>query len=113
MPDDEDLVTIVSRMHENRVEIQRLQQAIVDDTTRLATAHGKAWGDRSIEEHLLALAPQEGFDITDITDHDRRQMARAILDAYMFGIGWLSRDDDHGFKREDPLRIEVRDKRMT
>lgn len=68
-------------------------------------------GNRSIEDHLAAIAPREGFDMDDITDVDRRQIARTVLDAYTFGTGWLTRDEA-GFKREDPLRIEVRDRRM-
>src|SRR5689334_5714765 len=58
-------------------------------------------GERSIEEHLAMIAPREGFDPGDITDADRRAIARTILDAYIIGIGWLTRDANTGFKRED------------
>lgn len=110
---EEDLSAIVSRMHDNRLQIQALEQSIVDDTARLAALRGGPEGDRTIEEHLAAIAPAEDFDITDITDHDRRQIAKVVLDAYILGTAWLTRDDGHGFKREDPLRIEVRDRRVT
>lgn len=110
---EEDLSTIVSRMHDNRLKIQALEEQIVDDTVRLAELRGSPAGDRSIEEHLQAIAPAEGFALEDITDGDRHQIARVVLDAYILGTAWLTRDDNHGFKREDPLRIEVRDRRVT
>lgn len=106
---EEDLSAIVSRMHENRLQIQALEQQIVDDTVRLAELRGNAEGDRTIEEHLLALAPAEGFTIADINDDDRHQIARMILDTHLLGIGWLKRDDA-GYRRQDPLRVEIRDR---
>lgn len=111
--DDEDVSTIVGRVHDNTLQLQTLQQRIEDDTATLARIRGRICPERSIEEHLAAIAPQEGFDITDITDDDRHQIAKVVLDAYLLGTAWLTRDDDHGFKREDPLRVEVRDRRVT
>lgn len=108
MPDTHE---VLQRLLANRSALDKLLQAIADDEQWLAKQRGDK-GERTIEEHLLVIAPQEGFDITDIADTDRRQIAKVILDAYLLGTSWLTRDDA-GFKREDPLRIEVRDRRMT
>lgn len=97
------------------VEMRRAAESIADEILDALLGLGKSMTDdpdRTIEDHLLAIAPREGFDIGDITNGDRREIARVILDAYTFGIGWLTRGET-GFKREDPLRIEVRDRRVT
>lgn len=68
--------------------------------------------DGSIETLLREIGPV-GLE-PQFTEADRREIARTILDCYLLGIGWLTRDGDSGaFQRRDPLLIEVRDRRVA
>lgn len=106
----------VTELLEHQIEVRQqmnaLQAELDADAVEIADIKGGKT-ERTVEEHLVAIAPLEGFELTDITDDDRRQIAKVVLDAYLLGTGWLTRDDDHGFKREDPLRVEVRDRRVV
>lgn len=110
---DREIAVVAQRLAQRRAELVDLRAQIEDDEDELARLRNTQPATRSIEDHLLAIAPQEGFDIDEISDDDRRQIARVVLDAYLLGVAWLTRETDHGFKREDPLRVEVRDRRMT
>lgn len=112
MATEDEITASLRRILANKQTIEEASREIAHDEARIAQLRNDS-GDRTIEQHLLAIAPAEGFDMNDITDGDRRQIARVVLDAHQLGTAWLTRDADLGFKREDPLRVEVRDRRMT
>jgi hypothetical protein len=111
-PVDQEIRAVLERMVERRTAINAIQRALEEDEDELAQLRDQAPIRRSIEEHVAALAPREGFDISEITDADRHEIARCVIDAWMFGTAWLMRDDT-GVKRQDPLRVEVRDRKMV
>lgn len=94
-------------------DLLSLREQVGEAELKVALLTNQTPPNRSIEDHIDALRPREGFEVGDITDHDRHEIARAVVDAWLVGTAWITRDADHGFKREDPLRVEIRDRRMT
>jgi hypothetical protein len=88
----------------------------VYDSQRLAElaeadhASGEHGGARSIEDHITGLTPRDTAVL--LSDHDRRQIARAVVDAWIVGTAWITRDPATGFARRDPLTIDVMERRM-
>lgn len=103
---------ILERMVRRKEELGRLQREQEEDEAELARLQDQTPPNRSIEDHIDALRPREGFELGDLTDHDRHEIARSVVDAWLVGTAWITRDADHGFKREDPLRVEIRDRKM-